>query len=160
MRKRATMITPNQLTDTPLVRSVRCGMSLVELSVVIVIIGILLAMVVPAFNRVGEQARLDAAAQYLRSIWSGERVYWLENRTFTTSLADLDALALLDPKILTGNDGTYDYVIAAADSTTFTVTATRSGSTVWSGQLSITQDGLVVGSIIGSDGKTLTPSEL
>lgn len=138
----------------------RRGMSLVEMAVVIVIIGILLTLVLPAFNRVGEQARLDAAAQYLRSIWSAERVYWLENRSFTTSLANLDALGLIDPKILAGNDGSFDYSISAADATTFTVTATRSGSTVWSGTLSITQDGLVTGSIVGTAGRTLTPSEL
>jgi type IV pilus assembly protein PilE len=141
-------------------RKRRAGMSLVELAVVIVIIGILMTLVVPAFNRVGEQTRLDAAAQYLRSIWAAERVYWLETRTFTTSLANLDSMGLIDPKLLGGSDGTFNYAVTAADATTFTVTATRAGSAVWSGQITITQEGQVVGSISGSGGRLLSASEL
>ena len=34
------------------------------------IVGILVAFVVPSFTRVTEQSHVDAAAQYLRSIWS------------------------------------------------------------------------------------------
>jgi Tfp pilus assembly protein PilE len=134
-------------------------MSLVELAVVVVIIGVLLTLVVPAFNRVGEQARLDAATQYLRSVWAAERVYWLENRTFTTSMGDLDAMGLIDAHVAAGNDGHFVYAITAADGSSFTVTATRAGSTVWSGQITITEEGLVVGWITGS-GTTLAPSEL
>ena len=135
-------------------------MSLVELAAVTIVIGILLTLVAPAFNTAREQHRLDASAQYLRSIWAAERIYWLENRTFADSLASLDSLGLLDPKIITGNDGSYDYAISDAGAATFTVTATRSGSAVWSGSITITQDGIVAGSLTGSSGKVLSPSEL
>jgi type IV pilus assembly protein PilE len=135
-------------------------MSLVEVAIVIVIIGILLSLVVPAFNRVGEQNRVDSASQYLRSLWAAERVYWLENKTFTNSMAALDALNLIDPKILAGSDGHFTYVITAADATTFTITATRADSDVWTGTLTINQDGTVAGALTGSGGSTLSPSEL
>src|SRR5205814_5333175 len=75
------------------------GMTLLELAVVITVIGILVAFVIPSFNRVAEQSRLDAASQYLRSIWPAQRVYWLENRTFTDSLTPLGDMKLLDPRI-------------------------------------------------------------
>src|SRR3954447_21444926 len=99
--------------------SSRRGFTLVELGVAVVIIGILVTMVVPSFMRVSEQNRVDAAAQYLRSIWSAERIYWLEHRTFTDSLNELSALGLIVAKIAAGSDGHFGYSIGAATSTTF-----------------------------------------
>ncbi len=138
---------------------IRRGVTLLELSIAIIICGILIAFVVPSFARVMEQNRVDAAAQYLRSIWSAERVYWLEHRTFTTSLNDLNSDGLIDPKILSGSDGFFNYSITAAGADTFNVTATRTGSGVWSGTMSITQDGEVTGYVSGS-GKVLTPPDI
>ena len=138
----------------------RSGFTILEMAIVIIIMGVLLTLVLPSFNRIGEQTRLDGSAQYLRSIWAAERIYWLENRAFTNSLASLDALGVLDPKIATGTDGSFDYEITAADATTFSARATRSGSTVWSGQITITQDGQVAGTLTSTTGTTLTPSQL
>jgi Tfp pilus assembly protein PilE len=109
--------------------------------------GVLLALVVPSFSRVREQNQVDGAAQYLRSIWCAERVYWLENRTFADDLSLLDALGLIDPKVAGGNDGYFDYTISAATASTFTATATRNGSGVWNGTLTITEDGDVTGNV-------------
>ena len=43
-------------------------------------VGILVAFAVPSFGRVSEQSHVDMAAQYLRSVWSAQRIYWLENQ--------------------------------------------------------------------------------
>ena len=137
----------------------RLGVTLLELSIAIIIMGILVAFVVPGFSRVTEQNRVDAATQYLRSVWSAERIYWLENRTFTTDLGDLDALGLIDAKVAAGDDGHFVYAITAASDTTFTVTALRSGSAVWSGTLTINQEGEVTGFVSGS-GAVLTPPDI
>jgi type II secretory pathway pseudopilin PulG len=134
--------------------------TLLELSVAIIIMGILVAFVVPGFSRVTEQNRVDAATQYLRSVWSAERVYWLEHRTFTNNLSDLDAIGLIDPKIAGGDDGYFVYGITNASDTAFTVNALRDGSGVWSGTLSITQDGEVTGFVSGSGGAVLTPPDI
>jgi len=115
---------------------------------------------VPGFARVTEQNRVDVATQYLRSVWSAERVYWLEHRTFTNNLADLDALGLLDAKVATGDDGYFVYGITNATATDFTVNALRDGSGVWSGTLTITQDGEVTGFVSGSGGVVLTPPDI
>jgi len=141
-------------------RRIRRGATLLELSIAIIIMGILVAFVVPGFARVTEQNRVDVATQYLRSVWSAERVYWLEHRTFTNNLADLDALGLLDAKVATGDDGYFVYGITNATATDFTVNALRDGSGVWSGTLTITQDGEVTGFVSGSGGVVLTPPDI
>ena len=140
-------------------RFCRRGFTLLELGVTIIIVGVLVSFSVPSFSRVTEQGHVDAASQYLRSIWSAERMYWLENRTYTDSLANLSTLKLIDPKIAAGNDGFFNYAITAATSNTFNVTAARSGSGVWTGTLTITQDGAVSGHISGS-GNTITPPDI
>ena len=139
-------------------KHLRRGFTLVELSVAVVIIGVLLSLAAPAFSRVREQTRLDAAAQYLRSIWAAERIYWLENRTFTNSLGTLNSMGLIDPRVAAGNDGCYDYVISTATSDSLTVSATRDGS-AWTGTLTIQQDGEVTG-FVSSGGKVLTPPDI
>ena len=138
----------------------RRGVTLLELSVAIVIMGILVAFVVPSFSQVIEQNRVDAATQYLRSLWSAERVYWLENRTFTDDLGNLYALGLIDGKIAGGDDGFFLYGISNVTDEGFTVTAIRNGSTVWSGTLTITQDGEVSGFVSGSGANVLTPPDI
>jgi len=136
----------------------RKAFTLLELSICVIIVGILVAFTVPSFTRVTEQNHVDAASQYLRSIWFAERVYWLENRTFTDQLSNLNSLGLIDPKIAGGDDGYFQYTITAATSTAFSVTAIRNGSGVWSGTLTITQDGEVTGFVGGS--AVLTPPDI
>ena len=138
----------------------RSGVTLVEISIVIIIIGILVAFVVPSFTRVSEQNHVDAAAQYLRSIWSAQRVYWLENKSFASSLDDLRDLGLIDSKIADGSDGYFNYTISAASSDAFTITAQRTGSGVWGGALTITQTGDVTGFVSKSGGTVLAPPDI
>jgi prepilin-type N-terminal cleavage/methylation domain-containing protein len=133
------------------------GFTLLELGIVVIIMGILVAFVVPSFSRVTQQNRVDAAAQYLRSIWSAQRVYWLENRTFADSIESLNALGLIDPKLVTGSDGHFNYSISGVTADAFTATATLSGT--WSGTLSINQDGEVTG-FVNNGGTVLTPPDI
>ena len=133
--------------------------TLLDLGICVIVMGILLAMVAPSFTRVTEQNRVDAAAQYLRSVWAAQRVYWLENRTFADSFGDMDSLGLIDPKIVVGSDGYFTYAIDSVTDTTFSITATRSGSGAWSGTLTITQDGEVTGNV-NNGSAVLTPPDL
>ena len=110
------------------------GFTCVELSIAIVIIGVLLSLVVPSFVRVAEQNRVDAASQYLRprsgrpSGFTG----W-KTRLSPASLSDLQALGLIDTKIAAGNDGYFNYSITDATSSTFTVDAVHSASWILDG---------------------------
>ncbi|WP_165220478.1 type IV pilin protein [Aquisphaera insulae] len=125
------------------------GYTLVESMVVLVIMGILMSMALPRFSRALESSRLDVAGANLRAIWTAERIYWLRNRTYTADLTQLSDL--LDPSINiaapSSPDAYYYYGVAAADPSSFAVTATRINSSSWTGTLTITQDGKVSGTL-------------
>src|SRR6266542_5014523 len=108
----------------PLLTGVRRAASLMEVVIVMTVLAVLIALSVPSCRRAVEQSRAEIAAANLRAVWSAQRLYWLEHRTYATSLADLGPL--LDPAIMSAS--AYVYAISAADGTTFTATATRTGS--------------------------------
>lgn len=134
----------------------RRGFSLVELLVAITLIGIMTSMAVPSFRRAVDQSRADIATANLRAIWSAERCYWLEYRSYTSDLAQLQSLGLLDPAIVTSSSF-YVYDIPAAGAGTFTATATRIGSSRWSGTFSIEETGVISGSISASGEPAIVP---
>jgi hypothetical protein len=91
------------------------------------------------------------AGANLRALWSAERLYWLENHAYTSDLNQLQTLGLLDPTVATAST-VYVYAVTTADENSFTATATRVGSTVWSGNYSVDQTGATTGTI-EADGK-------
>ncbi len=123
----------------------RRAYTLVEMSVVLIIMGIFVTMAMPKFSRSLESAKADVAGANLRAIWTAERIYWLDNRSYTSSLATLVSLNLLDPSIPT--DASYTYLVTAADVATFTATAQRVPNVSWSGTITITQDGGLSGTL-------------
>lgn len=112
----------------------------------LVVMGILISMSAPTFHRSIEQSWADIAGANLRAIWSAQRLYWLENRTYTSDLSELGSLDLLDPTVISGSSR-YSYSIASADASTFTAAATRTGSLRWMGQLMIDESGVLSGAI-------------
>lgn len=120
--------------------------TLVEMTVVLIIMSVLVSMALPRFSRSLESARADIAGANLRAIWTAERIYWLDNRTYTANLADLLSANLIDPSITT--DTFYNYVVTGANSSTFTATAQRAPGVSWSGTLTITQDGAITGTLV------------
>ena len=129
-------------------RPAQAAYTLVETTVVLVIMGILIALALPRFSRSLESAKADVAGANLRAIWTAERIYWLDNRTYTANLDVLVSLNLLDPSIT--SNSFYSYLVTAADASTFTATAQRAGGVSWSGTLTITQDGVLTGSLTKS----------
>ena len=132
----------------------RAAWSLLELLVVLVVVGVMLTISAPSFRRAVEQSRADIAAANLRAIWAAQRLYWLDQHTYTSNFADLQPL--LDPSI-PSSSSVYVYSIGSADGSTFTATATRTGSGTWSGQFTIDQTGAVSGSLQGTDGTSIVP---
>ena len=65
------------------------GYSLVEMIVAVIVAGVLLSIGVPRFAQSLEQSRADVAGANLRSIWSAQRLYWLQNRTYAPDLTHL-----------------------------------------------------------------------
>ncbi len=108
---------------------------------------VLIAMGIPRFQLSLEKARADVAGANLRSIWSGQRLYWLENRVFAPDLPTLQSANLIDPTLATAI-APYSYEMTVpSDGSTFTATATRSGTTSWAGSFTIAADGSFSGSI-------------
>jgi Tfp pilus assembly protein PilE len=126
-----------------------------EVVLVMTLLAVLVALSMPSYGRAVEQSRAEIAAANLRAIWSAQRLYWLENRAYATTFADLGPL--LDPAI-TSATAPYAYAISAADATTFTATATRRGSTQWSGQLTIDQTGTGAGALQAVGETDIVPS--
>jgi hypothetical protein len=67
---------------------------------------------------------------------------------------------LIDPKIAGGDDGYFVYGLSNVSAEHFTVTAIRTGSSVWTGTLTITQDGEVTGFVANNGGAVLTPPDI
>ncbi|HZU36822.1 MAG TPA: type IV pilin protein [Gemmataceae bacterium] len=137
-------------------RASRPGFSLVEVVVVITVMAVLISFAMPTFGVAIEQANADIAAANLRAIWTAERLYWLENRTYTTDLSALESAGLLDSAIVTGSSQ-YAYAVSAADASTFSATATRIASQRWSGAFAIDQTGTVSGSLQAAGQTAIAP---
>ncbi len=137
-------------------RARKRGVSLLEVMVVLIVIGVLISASAPSFQRSIRQSRADIAGANLRAIWVAERLYWLDNRTFTADLSELESLGILDPTIISGS-AMYAYAIASADDASFTATATRMGCLRWSGQLTITENGVLGGAIQATGEPDIVP---
>jgi len=138
----------------------RQGFTLTEILIAMTIICILVTMSVPIYSQAIEQAHLDAAARDLKTIWSAQRVYWLDKREYAQDLATLQDIDLLSSKfVLTKGSLTASYVyeIEAADSSSFLAVATRNGSRKWTGEIQIDEFGDISGKVSASGGTVLVP---
>ena len=138
----------------------RQGFTLTEIMIAMTIICILVTMSTPIYSKAIEQARLDTAARELKTIWSAQRVYWLDNRTYAEDLITLQNLDLLSSKLALTQESVksfYIFEISSADDETFSATAIRNASNKWSGQITIDEFGTLAGSISASDGTILVP---
>jgi Tfp pilus assembly protein PilE len=137
-------------------RRVRRGSSFLELVLVVTVTAVLISLSVPSFHRALEQSRADLAGANLRAIWSAERLYWLEYRTYTTDMTALQSLGLLDPNIL--NSGAfYNYQIVSADANNFVAVATRVFNVRWNGAFSIDSTGVLSGVLTASGDPNIAP---
>ncbi len=134
--------------------SVRRAFTLVEALVAVAILAVLLTLAVPRMRQASEQMRLDAAALRLRSIWSAQRVHWLEHGAFALSVDTLTDEGLLDNLMGSGTDGSWAFTIGSTGDGSFNATATRE-SGGWDGTIAIDETGEVTGGLKSPNGPFL-----
>ena len=65
------------------------GFTLVEIMIVVVIIGLLAAMAIPAFQKVRSSSQDKAVLNNMRQLGAAANQYFLENGTSTAAIVDL-----------------------------------------------------------------------
>lgn len=98
------------------------GITLMELMIVVVIIGILAAIAYPNYRDFTARAkRNEAKAALLKIATNQERIY-LNSNSYTTDMTDLGFPT--DGCAVPSDSGTYTFCVPNADSNDFTATAT------------------------------------
>lgn len=97
----------------------RCGFTLTEILIVVIIIGVLATLSLPVLVKTLEKAKVGEAISNLNLIRTGQKIYFLENSFFTPSIPTLN---IEDP-----NDTASRYFnyTTTGTSTDFTARATR-----------------------------------
>lgn len=116
------------------------GFSLVELSVVIVIIGVLAAFAVPKFRDSVERSKAGEAYNYLSSIRTSMERAQSKDGTYAAVLTDLD-IAIPAPKYFTVGIVAAGSTASLEDSWTLTLTRTGASSGYGAYTVTFTQNG-------------------
>lgn len=103
------------------VRRYMRGVTLMELMIVVVIIGILAALSYPNYREFVARAKRSEARAALLKIATNQEKYYLQNNVFTKDLKKLGLGS--DPDTYTTDSGTYSVRIVSADASNFTAEA-------------------------------------
>ena len=101
------------------------GLTLLELLITVVIVGILAAVALPSFSKAVEKAKVKDAQTALAAIASAERVYRLDQGGFG-NLANLTANNYTSDPDSNNQNANWNFAVAGAGAA-FTATATRTG---------------------------------
>ncbi len=87
--------------------SCKRGFTLIELLVVVLIIGVLVAVAVPQYNKAVDKSRLMNLIQMGTNVRKAQEVYFLQNGTYASNVSDLDVV--YEESCSRGTDLTYYY---------------------------------------------------
>ena len=120
-------------------RSQLRGVTLVELMIVVVVIGILAAIGYPSYRDYVIRANRSAAQQFMMTIASRQEQYLLDARTYTGTIGT-GGLGLPQPGETTSR---YDFSVTlnAGLPPTYTITATAKGPQASDGNLTLDSNG-------------------
>ena len=78
-------------------RRLHRGLTLVELTIALIITGVLLAIAVPSYQQYRERLRIDQAKQDIMAMSAIIKNYYQDARAYPDSLADVGLGGMLDP---------------------------------------------------------------
>lgn len=102
-------------------RKKMAGVTLMELMIVVVIIGILAAIAYPNYRQYAARAKRNEAKAELLKIATLQERFYLQNNTYTTDMTNLGYAAASNNK---SDTESYNINVGAADANDFTATAT------------------------------------
>jgi prepilin-type N-terminal cleavage/methylation domain-containing protein len=87
----------------------QCGFTLIEILIVVIILGVLAAIVIPAFSQHSSDAHLNVCLENLRLIQGALSIYRMKVGTYPSSANDLVGYWTTDPVCPLG--GSYDWTL-------------------------------------------------
>ena len=97
------------------------GLTLIELMIVIVVLGIIIAVAYPNYRDFAARAKRNEARAALLQIATNQERFYLNNNQYT---ADLTQLGFAVTPVFTTETGSYNITVTAANANTYTATAT------------------------------------
>lgn len=132
------------------------GFTIHELLLVGTLIVLMAMAGVPRALLAFETGQVDEASAGLMTVWRGQRMHWLENRSFAPSMRILVDGLYIDQALMDEADP-FVFDIASSNDTSFTATAVRSGSITWSGTLTVDESAVVTGTVSNGEGDVVAP---
>jgi len=106
-------------------KSLQRGVTLIELIVVMIIVGILAAVAIPTYRQYVMRSQRSDAKDALLALATAQEKFYLQCNSYATAIAV--AASCADGELqgaATSKNGWYDLAIDAADATSYTVSAT------------------------------------
>lgn len=134
----------------------KSGFSLVELMIVIVLAGILATAAVPRVSKSVENTQVKQGVGGMQSIWLAQRRYRLQHEQFAPSLDVLVEQGFAD-KRLQEKVEPFTFSLTRRGSDGLRISARRTGSGGWSGELTLDELGRIRGRVIDRSGNAVEP---
>lgn len=130
--------------------------TLVELTIVVVMLGILATMAVPRVGKTVENTKVDQGVVGMQSIWLAQRRYRLQHESFAPSISVLVKDGFLH-KRYEENESPFLYGVKKRGKDGLLITARRDPSSGWKGELKLDERGRIQGQVINGGGDVVKP---